>query len=262
MISLKGVSKTFTSNGVQVQAIGHVDLQVQKNEIFGIVGLSGAGKSTLVRLINRLEVPDRGKVLVEGLDLSTLSSKDLQGFRRKVGMIFQHFQLLTSRTVHGNVALPLELAGWSKTAIDDRVKVVLDLVGLSEKVNQYTSQLSGGQKQRVAIARAIATSPDILLCDEATSALDPETTDSILQLIRDLKEKLAMTVVLITHEMDVVREICDRVAIMEDGHVVEEGPVDQVFSQPKSKTGRSFLGKRPGSLGISPKGLEGRGISA
>lgn len=243
MIQLNNVTKRYRLPDKDVHAVREVSLSINRREIFGVIGLSGAGKSTLVRLLNRLEEVDKGEVKIDGVQLSTLPQKELRQFRRKVGMIFQHFQLLRSRTVWGNVALPLELGGWKKEDIHKRVAEVIALVGLCEQVKQYPSQLSGGQKQRVAIARALATKPDILLSDEATSALDPETTRSILQLLRQINKKTGITIVLITHAMDVIDQICNRVAIMESGEIVELGDVTQVFSNPQSRTGKSFLRK-------------------
>ncbi|MDL2260445.1 ATP-binding cassette domain-containing protein, partial [Deltaproteobacteria bacterium OttesenSCG-928-K17] len=210
-------------------------------EIFGVIGLSGAGKSTLIRCINRLESPTSGEIIVDGKDLTKMSSAQLLLARRRMGMIFQHFNLLSSRTVAGNIAFPMEISGRPKSEIKPRVAELLDLVGLADKAGAYPSQLSGGQKQRVGIARALANNPKILLCDEATSALDPQTTKSILALIQDIKERLGLTVVLITHEMKVITEICDRVAVMEGGLIVEEGPVIKVFTRPQHPTTKTFV---------------------
>jgi len=212
-----------------------------RGEIFGIIGRSGAGKSTLVRCLNLLERPSAGAVVLDGIDLTRLDGPALNAQRRRIGMIFQHFNLLSSRTAFGNVALPLEFAGRSKAEIARIVPPLLELVGLSERAEAYPAALSGGQKQRVGIARALATEPSLLLCDEATSALDPETTQSILALLRDINRKLGLTIVLITHEMGVVKDICDRVAVIEKGHLVEQGSVFQVFTNPQSETARSFV---------------------
>ena len=225
MITLEHVSKTFTTKSGYVHAVKDVSLQINEGEIYGIIGFSGAGKSTLVRCINLLERPQEGKVIVDGKDLLSLDSAQLRSTRKKIGMIFQHFNLMRLRTVAQNVAFPLKKSGLSKEEIHRKVQELLALVDLSEKANVYPSQLSGGQKQRVAIARALANDPKVLLCDEATSALDPQTTHSILKLIKDINQKLHLTVVLITHEMGVVKEICDRVAVMEDGRIVEEGSI-------------------------------------
>ena len=241
MIRLEHVSKTFATKNGDVHAVRDVTLQIAEGEIFGIIGFSGAGKSTLVRCINLLERPQSGKVIVDGKDLLALDAAQLRETRKKIGMIFQHFNLMRSRTVAQNVAFPLHKSGLSKAQIKEKVSSLLALVGLSDKADVYPSQLSGGQKQRVAIARALANDPKVLLCDEATSALDPQTTRSILQLIRDINRKLNLTVVLITHEMAVVKEICDRVAVMEHGRVVEQGEVFNVFADPRQEITRSFI---------------------
>lgn len=241
MIELKQISKVFTGGRGSVQALRDVSLKVEKGEIYGIIGRSGAGKSTLIRCINLLERPTYGQVVVAGQDLTALPEADLRAARRNIGMIFQHFNLLSSRTVAGNVALPLELAGADKTAIKERVAALLELVDLADKATRYPAELSGGQKQRVGIARALASQPEILLCDEATSALDPETTKSILTLLKDINQKLNLTIVLITHEMTVIKEIADRVAVIEHGHLVEEGRVFDVFTNPRAETTRRFL---------------------
>ncbi|MDR2387660.1 MAG: ATP-binding cassette domain-containing protein [Deltaproteobacteria bacterium] len=242
MIEVRGLTKTFDLKGPdQVEALVEVNLDIEVGEIFGVIGLSGAGKSTFIRCLNRLEVPTSGTVVVDGRDLSGLGREELRGFRRNMGMIFQAFNLLSSRTVAGNVAFSLEVAGKSQSEIKKRVSELLDMVGLVDKAKAYPAQLSGGQKQRVGIARALANNPKILLSDEATSSLDPQTTSSILALIEDLKNRLGLTVILITHEMKVITEICDRVAVMESGHVVELGPVLEVFSNPKHPTTKKFV---------------------
>lgn len=241
MIDLKNVSKTFVDSNKEVHAVQNVSLTINDKDIFGIIGFSGAGKSTLVRCINLLERPTSGTVEVDGQDLTKLSNKELRQTRKKIGMIFQHFNLMPSRTIFGNVAYPLKGSGLSKQQIKDKVHELLELVGISEKENAYPSQLSGGQKQRVAIARALANDPKILLCDEATSALDPKTTKSILKLLQKLNQTLGITVVIITHEMAVVKEICNRVAVMEYGKVVEEGEVFSVFAAPKEKLTKDFI---------------------
>ena len=241
MIRLENVSKTFTDSNKEVHAVNNVSLTTNDGDIFGIIGFSGAGKSTLVRCINLLEKPTDGKVFVDDAEITALSGKELRKARKKIGMIFQHFNLMPSRTIFGNVAYPLRGSGLSKEEIKEKVHHLLELVGISEKENAFPSQLSGGQKQRVAIARALANDPGILLCDEATSALDPQTTKSILKLLQQLNQTLGITVVVITHEMAVVKEICNRVAVMDHGDVVEEGEVFHVFASPKEPLTRSFI---------------------
>lgn len=241
MIRLEYVSKTFTDSNKEVHAVNNVSLTINDGDIFGIIGFSGAGKSTLVRCINLLEKPTEGKVFVDDAEITALSGKELRKARKKIGMIFQHFNLMPSRTIFGNVAYPLRGSGLSKEEIKEKVHHLLELVGISEKENAFPSQLSGGQKQRVAIARALANDPNILLCDEATSALDPQTTKSILKLLQQLNQTLGITVVVITHEMAVVKEICNRVAVMDHGDVVEEGEVFHVFASPKEPLTRSFI---------------------
>ena len=241
MIRLENVSKTFTDSNKEVHAVNNVSLTINDGDIFGIIGFSGAGKSTLVRCINLLEKPTDGKVFVDDAEITALSGKELRKARKKIGMIFQHFNLMSSRTIFGNVAYPLRGSGLSKEEIKEKVHHLLELVGISEKENAFPSQLSGGQKQRVAIARALANDPSILLCDEATSALDPQTTKSILKLLQQLNQTLGITVVVITHEMAVVKEICNRVAVMDHGDVVEEGEVFHVFASPKEPLTRSFI---------------------
>ncbi|HHY61131.1 MAG TPA: methionine ABC transporter ATP-binding protein [Clostridia bacterium] len=241
MIKITNLRKVYHTGGGQVVALDGVSLHVKKGEIFGIIGLSGAGKSTLVRCINMLERPTSGTVEIDGVDMGSLSPRELRVARREIGMIFQHFNLLWSRTVYGNVAFPLEIAGYPEKKIRERVMELLDLVGLTDKVDAYPSQLSGGQKQRVGIARALANNPKVLLCDEATSALDPQTTQSILQLLKDINEKFNLTIVIITHEMNVIKEICDTVAVIENARIVETGPVVEVFTRPKTATARRFI---------------------
>ncbi len=233
MIELKNIVKTYHHNGKIIKAIDDISLSIETGEIFGIVGQSGAGKSTLVRCINLLEQPTSGNVIVDGKDITTLPAKELLKSRHEIGMIFQHFNLLSSRTVYENIALPLELAGKSKQEIAQKVQPLLELTGLS--------QLSGGQKQRVAIARALASNPKVLLSDEATSALDPQTTESILTLLKDINKKLGVTIVVITHEMDVVKAICDKVALLENGKLVEVAEVDTFFAEPQSDLGKHFV---------------------
>ncbi|WDV44813.1 ATP-binding cassette domain-containing protein [Clostridiaceae bacterium M8S5] len=241
MIKIKNLTKTYTNNSTVTTAVDDISLDINENEIFGIIGLSGAGKSTLIRLINRLEEATSGTILINNTDINSINKKQLNVFRKKIGMIFQHFNLLKSRTVIKNIAFPLEIAGFDKDTINKRAKELLHLVGLSDKALSYPSELSGGQKQRVAIARALANNPDILLCDEATSALDPKTTKSILKLLKNIQNKLNITIILITHEMEVIRDICDRVAIMENGKIIELDTVNKVFSNPQSDTAKAFI---------------------
>lgn len=240
LIVIENLRKAYTVGNKQVEALKGVNLQVQKGEIFGVVGYSGAGKSSLIRCVNLLEKPSSGSVRVGGLEITKLKGSELRLARKKIGMIFQHFNLLSNKTVFHNVAVPLYLAGVGKKEANDRAMELLRLVNLDSKASSYPGQLSGGQKQRVAIARALATNPEVLLCDEATSALDPQTTDSILQLLKEINRTLGITILLITHEMNVVREICDRVAVMEDGKIIEAGPVIEVFTSPKTETAKAF----------------------
>jgi D-methionine transport system ATP-binding protein len=241
MIELKNLYKTYDTEGEKVEAVKDVTLNINKGEIYGIIGFSGAGKSTLVRCINFLERPTKGQVLIDGKDLNDLSNKELREKRKKIGMIFQHFNLMKSRTVFENIAYPLKGSKYSKDEIKDKVISLLKLVELEDKANSYPSQLSGGQKQRVGIARALANDPKVLLCDEATSALDPQTTKSILKLLKEVNRKFGITIVIITHEMQVVKEICTRAAVMENGRVVEEGNIFKVFSEPKEKITKNFI---------------------
>ncbi|WP_411169748.1 methionine ABC transporter ATP-binding protein [Clostridium sp. MB05] len=241
MIELKNLYKTYDTEGEKVEAVKDVTLNINKGEIYGIIGFSGAGKSTLVRCINFLERPTKGQVLIDGKDLNDLSNKELREERKKIGMIFQHFNLMKSRTVFENIAYPLKGSKYSKEEIKDKVTSLLKLVELEDKANSYPSQLSGGQKQRVGIARALANDPKVLLCDEATSALDPQTTKSILKLLKEVNRKFGITIVIITHEMQVAKEICTRAAVMENGRVVEEGNIFKVFSEPKEKITKNFI---------------------
>ncbi|WP_017756327.1 methionine ABC transporter ATP-binding protein [Calidifontibacillus oryziterrae] len=241
MIKLRGIEKVFKSASGDVKAVDNVDLTINQGEIYGIIGYSGAGKSTLIRLLNRLEEPTAGAIEVAGRDLTNISGSELRKARQEIGMIFQHFNLLWSRTVRDNIAFPLEIAGVSKAERIKRVNELINLVGLEGRENAYPSQLSGGQKQRVGIARALANRPKVLLCDEATSALDPQTTDSILDLLVDINEKLGLTIVLITHEMHVIRKICHRVSVMENGRIVEQGPVLEVFRKPTQAITKRFV---------------------
>lgn len=241
MISIENLSKVYRDKNSKVNALKNINLTIHRGEIFGIIGLSGAGKSTLIRCLNRLEEPTSGKIIIENRDILSFSNKELRNMRKRIGMIFQSFNLLSSRNIYDNVAFPLEIIGFDKKKIDQRVKELLQLVGLEEKQNAYQSQLSGGQKQRVAIARALANNPEILLCDEATSALDPQTTKSILSLLKEIQEKLGLTIVLITHQMEVIRDLCDRVAIIEEGQIIEINTVEEVFAKPKTETAKRFL---------------------
>ena len=241
MIVLDKVRKKFTVQGKEIYAVDNVSLHIKKGEIYGIIGFSGAGKSTLVRCINLLEKPEHGSIFVDGEDIVKMHGKSLRNKRRKIGMIFQHFNLFSSRNVYQNVSYPLKYQGINKADIERKVMELLEIVDIAEKRNAYPSQLSGGQKQRVAIARALANDPKILLCDEATSALDPQTTLSILKLLRKINKTLGITIVLITHEMSVIKEVCDRVAVMENGKVVEEGDVFSIFSTPEHPVTKRFI---------------------
>ncbi|MBQ1273929.1 MAG: ATP-binding cassette domain-containing protein [Cellulosilyticum sp.] len=255
IIALQNISKTYTSERGEFNALNNVSLEIYKGEIYGVIGMSGAGKSTLVRCINYLEKPTSGKIIFDGKDLGALSAKELRNTRQSMSMIFQQFNLLMQRTAEQNVCFPLEIAGVKKIEAKQRAKELLELVGLGDKLDAYPSQLSGGQKQRIAIARALATNPKVLLCDEATSALDPSTTQSILALLKEINEKLGITIVIITHEMKVVEQVCSHVAIIADSKIAEVGTVKEVFTHPQSKVGQqlvypngmpdeSFMGKR------------------
>ena len=241
MIKLKNVSKIFDVSGKKLTALDNVSLEIPKGHICGVIGASGAGKSTLIRCVNLLEKPSEGSVIIDGNDLTRLSDAELVLERRNIGMIFQHFNLLSSRTVFGNVALPLELEGVPKKDIEAKVNELLSLVGLSDKKNVYPANLSGGQKQRVAIARALASDPKVLLCDEATSALDPATTHSILKLLKEINRTLGITILLITHEMEVVKRICNQVAVIDKGRLIEQGTVSEIFSNPKTELAQEFI---------------------
>ncbi|MFM4718596.1 methionine ABC transporter ATP-binding protein MetN [Aeromonas bivalvium] len=241
MIKLNALNKVYGKGSDAVHALRDVSLHVPQGKIFGVIGASGAGKSTLIRCVNLLERPTDGQVVVDGQDLTALGEGELTQARRQIGMIFQHFNLLSSRTVSANIAFPLELAGWDKARIQARVRELLALVGLEARAHAYPSELSGGQKQRVAIARALAPAPKVLLCDEATSALDPQTTRSILTLLKEINVKLGLTILLITHEMDVVKGICDEVAIISDGRLIEQGEVAWFFSNAKTQLARDFI---------------------
>lgn len=242
MIELQAIHQRFKGKNGDVDAVRDVSLSIRKGEVFGIIGRSGAGKSSLVRTINLLNRPTSGRVLVDGIDLTGLGAAELRTARHHIGMIFQHFNLLTSRTVYDNVALPLELAGMSKADIDKKVMPLLELVGLTELKQRYPAHISGGQKQRVGIARALANDPKILLSDEATSALDPETTRSILELLRRINRELGLTIVLITHQMEVIKVICNRVAVMEAGQIIEQGEVIDIFREPRHDVTKALIG--------------------
>lgn len=241
MISIRNLSKYYKTPYQEITALSSIDLQVKPKEIFGIIGRSGAGKSTLIRCVNMLERPSTGSVMLEGTCLTTMNAAELREARKQMGMIFQHFNLLQSRNVFDNIALPLEFAGLSKTEIKSRVHSLLELTELTHHVKQYPSQLSGGQQQRVAIARALANSPKVLLSDEATSALDPQSTLSILKLLKSIQSELGLTILLITHEMDVVKAICDRVAIIDKGCIIEQSEVYQLFTQPRTKIAQDLV---------------------
>ena len=241
MIKLNNITKIFTLPDKKLTALDNVSLHVPKGQICGVIGASGAGKSTLIRCVNLLERPTHGAVLIDDVDLTQLSEAELVKTRRQIGMIFQHFNLLTSRTVFENVALPFELENKSKAEIQEKTTALLALVGLSDKHNVYPANLSGGQKQRVAIARALASDPKVLLCDEATSALDPATTQSILKLLKEINRTLGITILLITHEMEVVKRICDQVAVIDKGRLIEQGTVSEIFSNPKTELAQEFI---------------------
>ena len=241
MIELKQIVKRYHTKNKDVLAVDHVDLNIQSGSIFGVIGFSGAGKSTLIRMFNNLEAPTSGEVIIDGDNISQLSKSDLRKKRQKVSMIFQHFNLLWSRTVLKNITFPLEIAGLSRGEAKRKANELIELVGLKGRENAYPSELSGGQKQRVGIARALANDPTVLLCDEATSALDPQTTDEILDLLLKIREQQNLTIVLITHEMQVIRRICDEVAVMENGRVIEQGQVSQVFENPQHEVTRRFV---------------------
>ena len=246
-ILIQDVSKTFETKDGSVQALNHVSLSIETGDIYGIIGMSGAGKSTLVRCMNFLEVPSEGKVLIDGKSLSEFSPKELRKEREKIGMIFQHFNLLMQKNVLENICFPLYIQGKKKAEARAKALELLEIVGLADRAKAYPAQLSGGQKQRVAIARALASDPQILLCDEATSALDPQTTSSILELLQDINQKFGITIVIITHQMSVVREICTHVAIMKDGEVKEQGLVEEIFSHPKSQVAKELISKDSGN---------------
>lgn len=240
-IEVKHLSKTFAQKDLRVEALSDINLSIGKGDIYGIIGMSGAGKSTLVRCLNYLEQPTDGQVIVEGQELGTLTAKELRSARMKIAMIFQSFNLLQQKNAVENICFPLQIQGMSRREAKDKARELLQTVGLSEKARSYPSQLSGGQQQRVAIARALACDPHILLCDEATSALDPQTTEQILNLLREINEKFGITIVIITHQMSVIQKICNRVAIIENGHLVENGLVADIFAHPKSHAARELI---------------------
>ena len=242
MIKIENLSKVYQTNGKNIMALKDINLEINDGEIFGIMGLSGAGKSSLIRCINRLEEPTEGSIIINDRDIMSLDSVQLSEMRKKIGMIFQHFNLLTSRTVYQNIAFPLKISGVPQYEIDVRVKDLLGLVGLADKKDSYPSKLSGGQKQRVGIARALAGRPTLLLSDEATSSLDPQTTGQILSLLKDINRRLNLTIIIISHQMEVIREICDRVAVLNSGEVVETGNTIDIFSHPSSPITRGFVG--------------------
>ena len=254
LIQIRELSKVYSTPEGEVVALDRVSLDVRKGEIYGVIGMSGAGKSTLIRCINRLDVPTGGEVIYRGQDVLKMSRPDLLKLRRKVSMIFQQFNLLMQRTVGENVRYPLEIAGLPRREADKRVMELLEIVGLQDRAKAYPAQLSGGQRQRVAIARALASQPEVLLSDEATSALDPMTTQAILTLLKDINRRLGITVILITHEMAVIRQICDRVTILDGGRIAEEGTVDEVFMHTKSEAGRRLFGNAPQVPEDEPQG--------
>ncbi len=255
LIEVQGVHKVYPTQNGEVTALNNISLKVRKGDIYGIIGLSGAGKSTLIRCMNRLDEPTEGDILFAGKSILAMNKKQLLALRRGVSMIFQHFNLLMQQTVGKNVRYPLEIAGVSKQKANQRVKELLKIVGLEEKENAYPAQLSGGQKQRVAIARALASNPQVLLCDEATSALDPMTTQSILKLLQDINRSLGITIVIITHEMAVIRQICTHVAILDGGRIAEEGSVNDVFTHTKSDAGRRLFGILPAENELVSPGI-------
>lgn len=256
MIEIQNIMKVYKTKNGDLTAVNDVSLSIHKGEIYGIIGYSGAGKSTMIRLLNGLEKPTTGSVIVNGQDIAKASGNDLRAARQKISMIFQHFNLLWSRTVEENIAFPLEIAGVPKDKRAQRVEELIELVGLKGRGKAYPSQLSGGQKQRVGIARALANNPEVLLCDEATSALDPETTESILDLLLDINKQIGLTIVLITHEMHVIRKICNRVAVMEAGKVVEQGDVLQVFQHPQAPITKNFVSQAAGETQETQASLE------
>lgn len=241
MIQFNSVSKIFKTKSAEIHALNNISLQIEKGDIFGVIGFSGAGKSTLIRMVNALEIPTNGEVLVNGKNVANLAGVELRNFRKNIGMIFQHFNLLETKTVFQNIALALQLSGKNSTEIKIRVEELLKFVGLEEKISAYPGQLSGGQKQRVGIARALALNPEILLCDEATSALDPRTTESILELLQKINRDLGVTILMITHQMNVIQQVCNKVAVLENGNLIEQGSVIDVFGNPQNETTQGFI---------------------
>lgn len=261
MIKLDNVTKEFSTANAQIIAVENVSINIKKAEIYGIIGLSGAGKSTLIRCLNRLEEPSSGKITIDNIDITSLDKEDLRKQRKEIGMIFQHFNLLAQKTVYENIAFPLYLENWKKKDIENRVDELLNFVELEDKKYSYPSELSGGQKQRVAIARAIANNPKVLLSDEGTSALDPQTTKSILNLLKKIRDEFGLTIVMITHQMEVVKQVCDKVAIMEKGKVIEENTVENLFKSPKTKIAKSFISSIHSSLDeevLNPRDFKGK----
>ncbi|NLM96330.1 MAG: methionine ABC transporter ATP-binding protein [Halanaerobiaceae bacterium] len=259
MIEIRGLYKNYITAQGSLTALSNINLNIKEGEIYGIIGPSGAGKSTMIRTLNLLEVPDRGSIMINGEEITALNKKELRERRKKIGMIFQHFNLLSSRTVRGNISFPMEIAGVPDAEREEKVEKLMELVGLSDRADHYPSELSGGQKQRVGIARALSNDPEILLSDEATSSLDPESTDSILKLLKKIRDELNLTIVLITHEMDVIKKVCDRVAVMEEGQIVEEGKVIDIFVNPQQPVTRRFIKtvidyNLPEGLNITQKG--------
>lgn len=244
LIRITNLNKSYVTPESEIQALKNINLNIKKGDIYGIVGFSGAGKSTLIHCLNRLEEPDSGTIYIGGKEITSLSKSDLRQARKKIGMIFQHFNLFDSMTVFQNIAFALEVARYPKEKIKGRVEGIIELVGLSDKANAYPAQLSGGQKQRVGIARSLANNPEVLLSDEATSSLDPKTTYAILDLLYEINRKLNLTIVLITHEMDVLKYICRNVAVIENGEVIETGTIDELFSDPQSDTTKLFVNKK------------------
>ena len=268
MIRVRQLRKVYDGTGNQgVTALENVNLDIGRGDVFGIIGPSGAGKSTLLRCINMLEKPSSGSIYIDDTEITGLTKRDLRAVRRQVGMVFQHFNLLSSRTVYRNIAFPMEISGTPKTEIDKRVQELLDLVGLQDKARAYPSQLSGGQKQRVGIARALANRPKVLLCDEATSALDPRTTRSVLELLKSINKQFGITILMVTHEMQVIKQVCNRVAVIENGRVVEQGSVQDLFTRPGTEITKGLLAGMDiaGFIADTPKqrrdleGLQSRG---
>ena len=263
MIQLDNLTKEFYTGNSQINAVDNVSLNIKKGEIYGIIGLSGAGKSTLIRCLNRLEEPTSGNITIDNINITSLDNENLRKQRKEIGMIFQHFNLLAQKNVYENIAFPLHLENWRKNDIENRVDELLSYVELEDKKYSYPSELSGGQKQRVAIARAIANNPKILLSDEGTSALDPQTTKSILNLLKKIRDEFGLTIVMITHQMEVVKQVCDKVAIMEDGKVIEENTVENLFKKPKTRTAKSFISSMHSSIDgevINPRDFKGKVI--